>query len=129
MLQHARFPILHLQGNSAPPLHYTVRWFATVCVCRNDFDMPADASAHAPVLRNEVLRSAEAARWWAASDLQELQAAHKAVQVGPNAIVSLLFSFLLFCVSANAGDSRKGLQRDRRIMAGWHRLGQRDSRP
>ena len=60
------FPILHLQGNSAQPLHCTVRCFATVCECRNDFNMPADASTHARVLRNEVLRSAEAARWWAA---------------------------------------------------------------
>ena len=51
-------------------------------------------------------------------DLQELQAAHKAVQVDPNAMVDLTPSFLLFCVSANAGDSRVGLQQDGGIMAG-----------
>ena len=51
-------------------------------------------------------------------DLQELQAAHKAVQVDPNAMVGLTPSFLLFCVSANAGDSRVGLQQDGGILAG-----------
>ena len=50
-------------------------------------------------------------------DLQELQAARKAAQVGLNAMIRLFPSLLLFRVSENSGKSRVGRRRDRGI--GW----------
>ena len=63
-------------------------------------------------------RSGSQASPWAACGPSRAPGSHKAVQVDPNAMVSLTPSFLLFCVPANAGDSRVGLQRDGGIMAG-----------